>query len=329
MSINKKWKRVGSDLCPLCHRESETVMHLLPCTQQDISNVRTTALKKLQLNLTKLDTSPAIRKHWNTIFSDIVSGTLVTRPGVTMNPTTWTISAAIGWNGFMNALWTKRWSAIQQKFYEGNLNDGENIHSWQRMVMRYFMDFLRELWAARCGYIHAETILTSHQILRQRTRNLDDDNVNRLDLLPVLDRHLLHKKERYFRTSSTETLEIWEKKLKKALKEINTVPKNQPILTTFLCPTIDDNTNTRVTRVQKRRSTYLHPDPVWNKRICLSLSKNDTLSDDHKLTRRRKGRNCKKGQHTNKRSRLDPSDVNSMNNFSCTNVVESNNSGRS
>ena len=95
---------------------------------------RATALKKLHLNLTKLNTSPAIRKHWDTIFSDIVSGTLVTRPGVTMNPNIWTISqahtaqAAIGWIGFMNGLWTKRWSAMQQKFYEDNPNDRENIH---------------------------------------------------------------------------------------------------------------------------------------------------------------------------------------------------------
>ena len=30
------------------------------------------------------------------------------------------------------------------------------------MVMRDFMDSLRELWTARRGYIHAETILTTH-----------------------------------------------------------------------------------------------------------------------------------------------------------------------
>ena len=47
MTINKKWKRTESDLCPLCSDAPETVFHLLSCKHNDICYVRSTRISKM------------------------------------------------------------------------------------------------------------------------------------------------------------------------------------------------------------------------------------------------------------------------------------------
>ena len=106
------------------------------------------------------------------------------------------------------------WSKIQQRHYDKSNKNGENIYRWKRIILQSIMDFIRELWRVRCGYIKAESILTAEQILRQRTKILHDNNVHLKENIGILDRHLLEKKDSYFCTSSVDTLEIWEKKIK-------------------------------------------------------------------------------------------------------------------
>lgn len=121
-----------------------------------------------------------------------------------MNPTTWNIAQAylsqseVGWNCFFKGIIVKEWSRIQMKHYEKEAKDGENIHRWKRIVVQSIMDLIRELWSVRCGYIHAETTMTATQILRQRTKQLHDDNINMRDRISVMDRHLIEKKDSYF-----------------------------------------------------------------------------------------------------------------------------------
>ena len=68
-----------------------------------------------------------------------------------MNPTTWSIVQAfqhqnqIGWRGFANGLLSVKWSDIQQKHYDANPTDNENIHRWRQVIVQSFLDLLSQL----------------------------------------------------------------------------------------------------------------------------------------------------------------------------------------
>ena len=79
-----------------------------------------------------------------------------------------------------------------------------------------------------CGFINAENVLTERDMLSKRTHLLFIDNEHLRAMLPLLDRHLLDKQESYVRTSSRETLVLWETRLRKALKTVNVRDNNQP-----------------------------------------------------------------------------------------------------
>ena len=139
------------------------------------------------------------------------------------------------------------------------------------------MDFIRELWKIRCGYIKAESILTAEQILRKRTQRIHDDNAHRKDSIGVIDRHLFEKNASYFYTLSLDTLEIWERKVKEVLKHVDTVPISQPTIVEtvnnlrrdYIIPEVgDDSEGIR----RKRQARFCsNMDPVWHKRLKLSF----------------------------------------------------------
>ena len=233
MSINHKWGRFDSDLCPLCSKKPETVSHLLVCDQRDIRNLRHTLLSKMVDQWNKLNTQKDLVHHWKNVFYNMEQETNIPLPKLTMDPITWKIIQAhqhqskIGWTSFTNGMLSNKWSAIQQSRYDSDPKDGENIFRWKRSIIRSFMDLLRELWILRCGFINVERVLTEKDMLSKRTLTLYEKNHHLKDMLPTLDRHLLDKKETYFRTSSKETLEIWEDRVKKALRMINVREDNQ------------------------------------------------------------------------------------------------------
>ena len=63
MTINKKWGKVDSDLCPLCADAPETTTHFYTCTHEDIVYTRASATKKILVKLSRLNASPDIKKH--------------------------------------------------------------------------------------------------------------------------------------------------------------------------------------------------------------------------------------------------------------------------
>ena len=116
--------------------------------------------------------------------------------------------------GIANGLLSTKWSDIQQKHYDANPADGECIHRLKRLVVQSSLNLLRQLWQLRCGFIHAESVLIERDLLSKRTLQLFLDKGHLRDMLPLLDRHLLDKNESYFRSSSRETLVLWEDRLK-------------------------------------------------------------------------------------------------------------------
>ena len=56
MTINHKWKRIDSDLCPLCSKKTETIAHLLQCDQLDMTNLRRSLLSKMVEQWKKVNT---------------------------------------------------------------------------------------------------------------------------------------------------------------------------------------------------------------------------------------------------------------------------------
>ena len=47
MTVNFKWKRIDSNLCPLCSKTPETIIHLLQCDQSDIKRLRESLISKM------------------------------------------------------------------------------------------------------------------------------------------------------------------------------------------------------------------------------------------------------------------------------------------
>ena len=150
------------------------------------------------------------------------------------NPTSWKIiqahqkQADIGWEAFTNGLIANTWIDIQRDHYTLNPVDGENIHRWRRMVIQQLFDVTKELWTTRCGYIHAEKTMTERDMLSHRTAQLFRDNHHLRDSLSILDRHLFDKDDKYFYTSSQATLELWETRVTKVLKNRLTRDQDQP-----------------------------------------------------------------------------------------------------
>lgn len=105
---------------------------------------------------------------------------------------------------------------------------------------------------------------------------MHDDNRHLLDRISAIDRHLLERDERYFLTSSLDTLEIWERKIKEAIKSIDEVHPNQPTIKEAINSSrkhyIVPNENAEVDEVGRRRKARFcsNGDPVWHKRLKLS-----------------------------------------------------------
>ena len=304
MEINHKWKRIDTDVCPLCSKKTETIQHLLECDQQDLQQLRWNLLKKMEETWKKVNTNKYIVQQWKEIFTSLQNDDDMKIPTINMNPTTWSVVQAfqhqnqIGWRGFTNGLLSVKWSDIQQKHYEANPTDGENIHRWRRVIVQSFLDLLRQLWRMRCGFINAESVLTERDMLSKRTHQLFNDNEHLREMLPLFDRHLLDKQESYFRTSSRETLVLWENRLKKSLKTVNVRDNNQPQINferTVRNMNVADNKEVRqnmlITNGMVRLTNFItnakrlrarrpisNIDSSWNKRLKLT----------HKLQRLKK-----------------------------------------
>ena len=281
MSINMKWGRIDSDVCPLCVNSPETTIHLLSCPHEDVVAVRQQMISRFKDTMNKLNTAPEICEHWIKILTQYYDGIPISKPPITMNPTTWNIAQAhmtqadIGWDCFFRGMIVIEWSKIQQRHYDKSNKNGENIYRWKRIILQSIMDFIRELWQVRCGYIKAESILTAEQILRQRTKILHDNNVHLKQNIGILDRHLLEKKDSYFCTSSVDTLEIWERKIKEVLKHMDHVPESQPTIAATINTLkrnyiIHDDDNMENASVKRRARFCSNMDPVWHKRLKMS-----------------------------------------------------------
>ena len=152
MSVNKKWKRAESDLCPMCAKEPETLHHLLSCTHDDIKYVRNLSIAKFTQTLKKLNTQPDIVSHWTQLLERVTTNQPIKSPTLSMtNPSSWRLIQAhqqqtgIGWGCFFKGMLGKKWTMIQQSHYNGNQKDGENIHRWKRIVLRMFFDMMKDL----------------------------------------------------------------------------------------------------------------------------------------------------------------------------------------
>ena len=246
-------------------------------------------------SLHRLNTQTDILNHLKKLFQNIESDEKFTQPPLSMlNPVSWKIIQAhqnqqkIGWKAFFNGLISKRWTEIQKAHYDSEPKNGENIHRWKRLVIQEFLELLREMWTTRCGYIHAEKIMTAKEMLSHRTLVLFNETKHKRDLVSVLDRHLFDKEESYFFKSSKEMLELWESKIKTALTNIDEREKGQQRLVFYPNPQIITANNKdaliaeeqtiarRLERLgerieyakrmrKKRRLT--NADCVWNKRL--------------------------------------------------------------
>ena len=306
MTINKKWKRIESDLCPLCNKSPETIAHLMSCTHPDITMARNSAIRRLFQTIHNLNTNTHIASFWRVAFQNLIDKQPVPKPSLTMDPITWNVTQAyhqqkaIGWDVFSKGILASKWSKIQQKQYDDDPKDGENIFRWKRIVVRSFMDVYKELWQLRCGYINAEVILTEREMLSHRTLQMFLNNRDKKDMLSIIDRHLLNKQESYFRTSSRATLELWESRTKEALQLIKVREGDQ---TTLTFTAISGSNNRSVSEElisyesqnnvynnrdtsrdleyrlrsldeyiqqaqrMKRKRVLTNSDPVWNKRL--------------------------------------------------------------
>lgn len=151
MSINKQWKRVESDLCPLGNKSPETVLHLLSCTHPDITTAHTSAIKRLFQTINDINTNSHIVSFWRSAFQSLTDEEPVPKPLLTMDPITWGVTQAyhqqkaLGRDSFFKGLLAVKWSTLQQKHYNKDPKDRENIFRWKRIVVRSFMEVLKEL----------------------------------------------------------------------------------------------------------------------------------------------------------------------------------------
>ena len=306
MIINKRWKRTDCDLCPMCSAAPETIFHLLSCQHKDIKYVRDINIPKIFDKLNSLNTQQDIIRQWKSIFVNITTNSDIKPPDLSMtNPISWRIIQAhqkqseIGWEAFSNGIIASRWTDIQKDHYESNKKDGENIHRWRRIAVQLLIDLLRDLWQTRCGFINAEKIMTETEMLSQRTAQMFRDNKHHRNMLSIMDRHLFDKEEKYFYSSNQATLELWEAKVKKAMKRIFHRDKNQPQLkfnhevekdkgVEKIKPTNAEKINDveptfkkRLARIRefvsrtknmRKKRKLTNGDPTWSKRLRLTQS---------------------------------------------------------
>ena len=193
---------------------------------------------------------------------------------------------------------------MQILHYEIDENEGKNIHRWKRIVMQSIMDLTRELWTIRCRYIHAESVLTANQIQSQRARQLHEDNVHMREQFPIIDRHLLNKKDSYFSTASIDTIEVWEGRVKRALKLLNDVPKFQAILAaefnfTKRAYIIPEEMDGDSTTIKKRKMQFRsNMDPTWHKRLKLTYTSRRSMTPKRHSTFSKRIRERRSGRNT-------------------------------
>lgn len=193
MTINKRWN-LGSDLCPICHKEPETWHHMLNCRQDDPTRVREEFIKEFRKLLNKHKTYPPLRDYFIDCIRypsfDPPEQPLVGNPRyANLIQDAYSSQTWIGWTNFYRGYISVYWKKAQYKYIvELNFGDIHAIDKWCRMITQNILEFSRLMWNKRC---------TKGRI-RKKYYHICEYLKRHPNLIRVHKHHLIQKTSSYF-----------------------------------------------------------------------------------------------------------------------------------
>lgn len=114
----------------------------------------------------------------------------------------------------------KELSEIQQKRLEGlRLQRKPNIHSWNRSMITFLLEYSQALWKFRYEIHHTEAKMTHETILREQAVSLLFSLRTTPYRIPYNLRNLLTRTTEYLRTTQIHNVTSWTNRMNMALED--------------------------------------------------------------------------------------------------------------
>jgi hypothetical protein len=174
---NNKFYR-SSNLCPHCHTESESFLHVLSCPHPEVSKFRSEQQEILWKALTKLNTPillvATLKKGLSSLsISESLSSTQSPsfpdhHPSAPMEVTTLLHEAylqqteSLGWDNFFRGRISKLWG---EAYFAESMTRQRwvNKMQWAARVVEHLLCYSKAVWRCRCSLLHGLNQTEIHQ----------------------------------------------------------------------------------------------------------------------------------------------------------------------
>ena len=228
MCRNLKWGQSSTNICPLCQKEPETVAHIFQCKDSRARTCRSIQIIELKNKLKAVNTSPFIINHLCRILFQFFSQFPISVISIPINSTeeqrldytNMNQQITMGAEQLLSGFLCYQISQIQNRHIQTScLSRKSTLNSWNRTVIKAFLDFSQAVWKSRSDILHNEAAFTREAMLREQAVILLTTLRFTPHRLPNQSRNLLNRTKSYLQTSHLKNVVSWTKRVNRALEE--------------------------------------------------------------------------------------------------------------
>jgi len=162
----------------------------------------------------------------------------------------------LGIDNLLSGALTTYLSSIQQHHISTyNVGRFTSIRSWNRSVLRLFLDHANAIWQYRCKILHDEDLLTREATLRNQAIALLNEYKTTPEKIAFEQRDLLNRKVSYLKTTHLRNVRSWLNRINIAIEtEMNRVKNGRTDIRRWITKNVDSDMKMRVTTVEDNTS---------------------------------------------------------------------------
>ena len=259
-----EWKQTDSPKCPFCKTEDESRMHIFTCSNVVSKSFRKLELAKIRKELKRIQTAPLLTNHILRALHQFHNSYPVSMiqlkedfdPTEREHMNLINEQFKLGIDNLLSGALTTYLSSIQQHHISTyNVGRFTSIRSWNRSVLRLFLDHANAIWQYRCKILHDEDLLTREATLRNQAIALLNEYKTTPEKIAFEQRDLLNRKVSYLKTTHLRNVRSWLNRINIAIEtEMNRVKNGRTDIRRWITKNVDSDMKMRVTTVEDNTS---------------------------------------------------------------------------
>ena len=259
-----EWKQTDSPKCPFCKTEDESRMHIFTCSNVVSKSFRKLELAKIRKELKRIQTAPLLTNHILRALHQFHNSYPVSMiqlkedfdPTEREHMNLINEQFKLGIDNLLSGALTTYLSSIQQHHISTyNVGRFTSIRSWNRSVLRLFLDHANAIWQYRCKILHDEDLLTREATLRNQAIALLNEYKTTPEKIAFEQRDLLNRKVSYLKTTHLWNVRSWLNRINIAIEtEMNRVKNGRTDIRRWITKNVDSDIEVCVTTVEDNTS---------------------------------------------------------------------------